>query len=160
MTPAERMRRMRLRRKEAGLKPVVTWAAAELKPVVRATKDDASLSHEVGLSEGAAVPSFSFHRVLDARSLAMHAVIAQKIDRDPKLLDVARRNLLRWRDRWADSPPAWWEEWREILSQPWPTIAAVITDLSERATRLRQSSPFAGVLTPIERKRIYEAFRA
>jgi hypothetical protein len=35
----------------------------------------------------------------------------------------------------------------------------LITELSENATRLRQSSPFAGVLSPVERRRIYEAFR-
>ena len=90
----------------------------------------------------------------------MHALIAQKIDRDPKLLDIPRRNLARWRMRWKDTPPAWFHEWQGILAQPWPIIAGLITELSERATRLRQSSPFPGVLTRLERKRIYEAFRA
>jgi hypothetical protein len=36
----------------------------------------------------------------------------------------------------------------------------LLVSRSERATRLRQSSPFAGVLTPAERRRVYEAFRA
>jgi hypothetical protein len=35
-----------------------------------------------------------------------------------------------------------------------------VTEQSENAARLRQSSPFAGVLSPAERKRIYDAFRA
>jgi ribosomal 50S subunit-associated protein YjgA (DUF615 family) len=43
------------------------------------------------------------------------------------------------------------EEWRDILSRPWPEIAALITDADEAAVRLRQSSPFAGVLTRAER---------
>jgi hypothetical protein len=138
MTAAERMRRMRQRRKAAGLKPVVSW-----------------------VSPGRSVRAgYSSHRVLEARSLAMHAVIAQKIERDPRLLDVARKNLQRWRARWEGRPPAWHEEWTEIMQRPWSEIAAIITEPSEDGARLRQSSPFAGVLTVTERRRIYEAFRA
>jgi hypothetical protein len=99
-------------------------------------------------------------RVLDARSLAMHVAIARKIERAPELLDIPRRNLERWSARSPDSPPPWLREWRQILRRPWPEIAALISELSENAARLRQSSPFAGVLTPAERRRIYEAFRA
>jgi hypothetical protein len=138
MTAAERMRRMRQRRRAAGLKAVVSW-----------------------VSSGRAVRSgYSPHRLLEARSLAMHAVIAQKIERDPKLLDVPRNNLQRWRARWDEQPPAWHEEWIGIMKRPWSEIAAIITEPSEEGARLRQSSPFAGVLTVAERRRIYEAFRA
>lgn len=137
MPAAERMRRMRERRKSAGLKPVVTWVPT--KPV------------------GVAV--HSSHRLLEARSLAMHAVIARKIQRDRKLLDIARENLKRWRRRWDDHPPQWLIEWEQLLAWPWPHLAALITEPSENAARLRQSSPFAGVLSDQERRRIYEAFR-
>jgi Protein of unknown function (DUF3018) len=137
MTAAMRMRRLRERRKAAGLKPVVAWVA-----------------------DNAPSALYSSHRVLDARSLAMHALIAQKIASNPQLLDIPRRNLDRWKSRWTDEPPAWFQEWQRILLQPWPTIAALLTELSENATRLRQSAPFAGVLTPMERRRVYEAFRA
>jgi hypothetical protein len=102
---------------------------------------------------------YSTHRLLDARGLALHALIAEKIRSDPQLLDVAHNNLQRWRGRWQQQPPAWFEEWLQIMSWPWPRIAALITEQSENAIRLRQSSPFAGVLNAAERKRIYEAFR-
>jgi len=128
---------MRERRKAAGLKPTVTWGAREPNRA-----------------------PYSGHRVLDARSLAMHALIAQKIERDRSLLSIPRNNLARWKKRWADEAPSWLDEWLRILRQPWPVVASLITELSENATRLRQSSPFAGVLTTSERKRIYEAFRA
>jgi hypothetical protein len=138
MTAAERMRRMRERRRAAGLKAVVSWA-----PPARSAR-----------------PGYSSHRLLEARSLAMHAVIAEKIQRDPGLLKVAHKNLARWRARWDDQPPAWHREWSDIMKRPWQEIAAVMTELSEEGARLRQSSPFAGVLSLEERRRIYEAFRA
>jgi hypothetical protein len=138
MTPAERMRRLRERRKAAGLKPVVAWVP-----------DPAQEQ-----------PTWSSHRLLEIRSLAMHAVIARKIERDPALLEIARRNVERWRARWGEAPPAWLEEWQELLNQSWQAVVAFITEPGERATRLRQSSPFAGVLSNEERWRIHEAFRA
>lgn len=90
----------------------------------------------------------------------MHTLIAAKIARDPDLLRKPRQNLERWSVRWKDQLPRWALEWRAILERPWAEIAALITEPSENAARLRQSSPFAGVLTPRERKHIYEAFRA
>lgn len=138
MTAAERMRRLRVRRKKAGLRSVVSWQPA-------ASSDPAP---------------YSPHRLLDARSLALHALIAAKITRDPDLLRKPRQNLERWSARWASQFPRWAAEWCVILDRPWPEIAALITEPSENAARLRQSSPFAGVLTPQERKRVYEAFRA
>lgn len=138
MTAAERMRRMRERRKAAGLKSVVTWV----------------------VPESVARPGYSSHRLLEARSLAMHAVIAEKIERDPTLLKIAHENLRRWRARWENQAPAWYQEWSEIMKRPWAEIAAIMTELSEQGARLRQSSPFAGVLSATERRRIYEAFRA
>ncbi len=137
MTAAERMRRMRQRRKAAGLKAVVSWVSPE----------------------GPVRSGYSPHRLLEARSLAMHAVIAQKIERNPKLLDTPRKNLQRWRARWQEQPPAWYEQWVGIMERPWSDIAAIITEPSEAGARLRQSSPFPGVLTVAERRRIYEAFR-
>ncbi len=54
----------------------------------------------------------------------------------------------------AEPLPAYLNEWQEILDQPWPAVAAFITSFSDKAVRLRQSSPFAGVLTPKERKQV------
>lgn len=132
------MRRLRARRKSAGLKAVVTWEPRA--PVVSAP--------------------YSAHRLLEARSLAMHAVIAARLMRDPGLLVKPRENIERWSGRYGKTPPRWIEQWRRILTRPYPEIAALITDPSEQGARLRQSSPFAGVLTAEERRRIYEAFRA
>lgn len=138
LTAAERMRRMRARRKMAGLRSVSSWQPAA----------------------PAAPAPYSPHRLLEARSLAMHALIAAKIANDPGLLSKPRQNLERWSVRWGSDLPLWAVEWRRILDRPWPDIAALISEPSESAARLRQSSPFAGVLTAEERRRIYETFRA
>jgi hypothetical protein len=129
------MRRSRERRKAAGLRVKTLWV-----PTQEATAP------------------YSSHRILEARSLALHAAIARKISRDPALLEIPRKNLERWRSRW-DEPPDWFHEWQAMLERPWPEIAARITEPSERAAQLRQSTPFAGVLSESERARIYEAFR-
>jgi hypothetical protein len=99
------------------------------------------------------------HRLIEARCLAMHAAVAAKIERQPKLLEIARSNLQRWRARWEGAVPAWHQEWCEILERPWPEIAALITDPGEDCARLRLSSPFAGVLSAEERRCIHDAFR-
>jgi hypothetical protein len=132
------MRAYRARKRAAGLKQVSEWVPAEFHDAI----------------------AYSDHRLLDARSLALHCKIAQKISKDRNLLDVPRRNLERWSNRTSGETPKFIAEWQDILDEPWPQVAAFITSCSERAIRLRQSSPFAGVLNPQERKRIYEAFRA
>ncbi len=136
-TAAERMRAYRKRKREAGFKSVRRWEPLD--------------------SEGTG--RYSDHRILDARSLVMHCRVAQKISRDPQLLDKARENLKRWSAKSTGPKSRYLEEWDEILDRPWSDIAALITDMSEEATRLRSSSPFVGILSPVEREQIYAAFR-
>jgi hypothetical protein len=133
------MRRYRARQRAAGLRIATRW-----RPTASA----------------AISPDLLKHRIVEARSLAMHCLIARKIEADQRLLAAARRNLKKWIVRYGEGAPRALAEWREILDRPWPEIAALITGADERAVRLRQSSPFAGVLSPAERRRVYEAFRA
>ena len=133
------MRRYRARKRAAGLKQTRRWVPAQ--------------------GEGSTV--YSDHTILEARSLALHCLIARKVSRDPRLLDIARRNLAAWkRSHRRGERPRFIGEWERLLRRPWPEIVGLITSTSETAARLRQSSPFAGVLDPAERKRVYEAFRA
>jgi hypothetical protein len=135
---AERMRAYRKRKRDAGLTSVRRWEPADGLPVSR----------------------YSDHRILDARSLAMHCRIVQKISRDPRLFKKAEANLSRWSAKIDGPTPRYMKEWQEILEKPWLTIAEIMTSMSEDATRLRSSSPFAGILSEIEREQIYAAFRA
>ncbi len=99
--------------------------------------------------------AYSDHSRLDERSLAMHRLVAEKVQANPALLDKARDNLRRWQQI-DGSPKLTLVEWEQILSGPADQVTQFLTERSERATRLRQSSPFAGLLTEAERKAIYE----
>jgi hypothetical protein len=51
------------------------------------------------------------------------------------------------------------QEWKEILrSEPLEQVLSLLEEDSERPDRLRQSSPFAGILSPEERMEIMRAY--
>lgn len=102
-------------------------------------------------------PPYSDHRRLDQRSLALHCLIADKLAANPALLEVAQCNLIRWRETLRG---AWLDEWEALLAGPFDALMAFLREDSETATRLRQSSPFAGILTEQERLAIYESYSA
>ena len=101
--------------------------------------------------------AYSDHTRLDERSLTLHRLIARKLMADPSLLDKARNNLRRWQEA-NDSPSLAFAEWAQILTSPVDQVAQLLGERSERATRLRQSSPFCGILTEAERRAIYESY--
>jgi hypothetical protein len=72
---------------------------------------------------------------------------------DEQVVRDARRRLERWRER-GTIDPKWADEWELVLDMPLPKIATLISSDSKRARELRQSSPFAGVLTPQERRKL------
>ena len=103
---------------------------------------------------------YSNHSLHDAKSLALHTVIAYKISQDPSLLEKARENLAHMRSRYEpDNMPLYIEEWEQILTLHWKHIAALLIAVTEDAILLRSSSPFTGILTQEERLKIIEPFR-
>ena len=87
------------------------------------------------------------HQDIDRRSLMMHRIIAARLRARPELLAVAHANL----QRWNCPGRAPWREWSAILcSQPVQEIANLIEREDEDACRMRQSAPFAGILTARE----------
>ena len=98
------------------------------------------------------------HQWIEQRSLALHEAVAAKLEAHPQLMDVARRNLERWLQR---NPATALREWRRILdSTPLPGVIELLRSPSDEATRLRQSSPFAGLLTTEERRAIMGAYES
>lgn len=95
------------------------------------------------------------HSHLDHRSLMMHRIIAERLRLNPAMLEVARGNMARW-----NCPErGWWREWLAILQRPLEDILKVLEREDEDACRLRQSSPFAGILTPQEVWEIKRQFK-
>lgn len=90
----------------------------------------------------------------EARNLAVHVLVVQKVSANPALLDKVRQNLGFWRTS-AELTPRWVTEWEHILLKPWTEIAALLTDPGERACRLRRFSPFTGILSREEGKEIF-----
>ena len=102
---------------------------------------------------------WSDHSLHDARSLALHTVIAHKISKDPSLLETAKENLADMRSRYEpDGVPLYIKEWERILTLPWERVAAFLIAVTEDAIRLRSSSPFTGILTEEVRLKVLEAF--
>ncbi len=104
------------------------------------------------------------HEWIDQRSLAFDRAIAAKLQVDPSLLERARATLKRWLNQRQPTPPQVLLEWQQIL-ETWPAdqILQLLVDSSQHARRLRQSSPFCGILSSEERLGIlkdYESRRA
>lgn len=97
------------------------------------------------------------HRIAEARSLAYHQAVAQRLVSDPNVLLAAEALARRWlAERKA---PHAMRRWLELFDRPLDEIVAFVTEDSERARELRQSSPFAGTLSPKERWRVWEDVR-
>jgi hypothetical protein len=101
------------------------------------------------------------HERKDEISLAMGRRVAARLSRQPELLKVARENLDRWTRRNADAPGLLrcYAEWRGILDRPLEEICDLLRSDSEEARRLRQNSPFAGVISPREVWELKQHFR-
>lgn len=103
------------------------------------------------------------HRKLEERSLALHRDIAQRIRKNPHLLTEVRDRLSKdiCSGRFSVSLTDAMQEWLDVLkSGSIEQVVELLVDDSENARRLRQSTPFAGILTREERRRILEPLRS
>lgn len=92
------------------------------------------------------------HEVQDGVSRELASRIAAGLPEHAEWIELARANLERW-SRWNRDAPGLlrcYEEWRQVLSRPLPVITAILTAETDQGQRLRQNSPFAGVLRPKE----------
>ena len=95
------------------------------------------------------------HQDIDRRSLHLAREIVGRIDRDPQRRGLARAIAVC--SRWErEVPQQAVAEWRELLNRDWQEIRSVLLSEGEDGQRLRQSSPFCGILSPRERWRIYK----
>jgi hypothetical protein len=99
------------------------------------------------------------HRLIEERSLAFDRLIAAKLRSQPALLEKARANLARWLETASPRAKADLHEWQRVLSGPLAELLVLLEATDEHASRLRQSSPFCGILTADERLGIIREFQ-
>jgi hypothetical protein len=92
------------------------------------------------------------HKSIDAISLEMGRRIASRLLEQPELLRVAHENLDRWSRLNAEAASLLrcYAEWPEILSRPLDEVCNLLSSNTEESQRLRQNSPFAGILSASE----------
>ncbi len=101
------------------------------------------------------------HEWIDQRSLALHTEVAQMIRGKPELLTRAKANLQRWIQNQKPPVSAALREWDVILkNSTLEEVLSLITRDDEDARRLRQSSPFCGILTQERRLAIFQEYEA
>jgi hypothetical protein len=105
----------------------------------------------------------TWHEIVDDRSLEMDRVIAGKIRANPKLIQIALTNIERWlaNPDYSESNRQALMEWKNIIeNSSVGVLATLLESSSDEARRLRQSSPFCGILTPDERQAIFQKYEA
>jgi hypothetical protein len=99
------------------------------------------------------------HDWIDERSRTLAMRVAECARRDPTVFDRALDRVRRRRQEIGADRVAALEEWERILtSTPHSAILQVLTEDSEHGRRLRQSSPFVGILAREERDAIFAFF--
>lgn len=90
-------------------------------------------------------PAATTHADLDTRSSARAERLAKAITRDPRLIADAQRWVQQRLQSASVAEAHELREWEHILTLPPHRIAAFLRDSGERATRLRQTTPFVGM---------------
>lgn len=96
------------------------------------------------------------HRRSELRGLAYHRALAPRLRRP--MVNEAARKISRWQEE-GRIDTRYALEWQEVLAQPVLEIRRLISADDARGRDLRQNSPFAGLLSEAERRRILEEVR-
>jgi hypothetical protein len=100
---------------------------------------------------GDAGPGEDRHRRAERRALAYHRALAPRLRRPD--VDEAQRKLRRW-EREGTVDPRYARAWDEAFALPMVEIRRAIAADDQRGRDLRQNSPFAGLLSEPERRKI------
>jgi hypothetical protein len=90
------------------------------------------------------------HRTVELRSIELHRLVAERLD--PVLIARARKHVEDWLAQ-PDHPvhPVYARRWLDLLALPVDELRVKLVEDSPGMRDLRQSTPFAGVLTDEER---------
>ena len=93
------------------------------------------------------------HSQLDLEIRRSAERIVREIERDPRVVERAKRWVAHRLGQASESERHELREWAHILTMPAHRIGAFLRDPGERATRLRQTSPFIVRTDAVERDR-------
>jgi excisionase family DNA binding protein len=96
----------------------------------------------------------------EMESLWLHRAVAGKVVANPPaMLAAAAINLRRLRRLHPDGTDwEWLDRWDALLDDGVEPVLEALTSSSDHAVALRRASPFAGVLTEVERRTILLAY--
>lgn len=97
-----------------------------------------------------------------ARSLWLHRALLGHLMLNPhEVLQTALSNIASWKPKHRDDGMAtrYLEQWEHVLTDGVDAVCGVLTGTDEASRELRGNSPFAGVLTEVERRQALRAFR-
>ena len=98
---------------------------------------------------------------MDARNRELHRAIAVKMRQNPTLVLRVQKTLERWLRAMNESERGYDAllEWkRRLEEEPLDRVLEFISSEDEEACRLRQSSPFVGLLSDQERMAIFSKY--
>ena len=98
------------------------------------------------------------HRHLDARSRALDIAVADQLRHQPELVDFAKRNIAAWMEGSSSGVRSALAEWDIALNGSIDDVIELLTSEGGKSVRLRQSNPFAGVLSSRQRTEILNRF--
>lgn len=88
-----------------------------------------------------------------------HAIAGQLVAEPAEGVAIARTNLSLLRTRQTRGQTTHWlQEWAQLLDGPLDLLLSTLTSPTSRGHDLRQSAPFAGVLTESERARVLDGW--
>ena len=93
------------------------------------------------------------------RSLRLHQCAARRLAADPALRAVVHDRLRKLREV-NPHGRVYHDRWETLLDGPLPALLRTITEVSEQAEALRKESPCTVLVTPDERRRVFEHVRA
>jgi hypothetical protein len=101
------------------------------------------------------------HEYQDRVSLELARRVASELSRRPELIQHARDNLARWSERNKDAPGLLrcYREWQDILERPLAEVVGILTAENDLSRRLRQNSPFTGILSVEDVREIKDRLR-
>lgn len=127
-----------------------------LEPGIAADRARAEALDPKSLAAEPTDPSSDPHDRAERRNRAYHGALAKRLRKET--VQRALHQLWRWSEE-GNIDPRYSEEWERVLRGPLGQVKRVLTEDSQRARDLRQNSPFAGLLSEAERRKILDEIR-